>query len=150
MALPQIIYGGGPTTLTFKRGTKGFSASDSARRNDNVSTSGLRESVYEATDLMIGFSLPGLLISDDFTAWENFYSWALQGNSFSFVPNLSVLVASVPWAFNCLVEDKEFSPKYLGGMGRFSLDCKFRVVLDGSAPANAGMIMRAYWGMSPS
>jgi hypothetical protein len=106
--------------------------------------------VYEATDLLISFSMPGLLISDDFTAWDTFYTSALSGSSFSFVPNLSVLVASVPWAFNCVLEDKDFAPKYLGGMGRFSLDCKFRVVLDGSAPGSAGQIMRAYWGMSPT
>jgi hypothetical protein len=150
MGLPQIAYNTGPTTLTFKRGTKDFIAQDSGRRNDNVSTSGLRESVYEATDLLISFSMPGLLISDDFTAWENFYSWAIPGGQFSFVPNLSVLVSSIPWAFNCVLEDKAFNPKYLGGLGRFSLDCTLRVVLDGSAPGNAGQIMRAYWGMSPT
>lgn len=158
MGSPQISYGSAPTVLSFLRGPLNFNAEDSARRHDNVSTSGLRESVFEAIDIMISFTMPALLMGTsgaaDYTAWKNFYAWAVQGGEFAFTPNTSVTVAGAPWSgapysFNCLLEDTSFKPKKIG-MGRFSLDCKFRVALgDAYAPANSGQIMEAFWGIPP-
>lgn len=159
MSLPSITYtptGGGPVTFNFQDGPKDFIAYDSARRNDNVSTSGLRESVYEATDLMIAFTMPAILMASGgaYASWKNFYAACLQGIPFQFTPNPAVTAAAAPWSggtfwFNCLIEDTKFQPKRVGYY-RYSLDCKFRVVLDGQAPANAGMIMEAFLGISPT
>src|SRR5580704_6919767 len=99
MGVGQISYTKpGPTVVTFNiaRGLQSFIAEDSARRHDNISTSGLKESVYEATDLLIGFTMPGMVLGGDYTDWRNFYAWALAGGTFIFVPNSSVTLAAAP------------------------------------------------------
>jgi hypothetical protein len=158
MGVCQINYNTGSTTLYFQRGPLNFIAEDSVRRHDNIATSGVRESVYEANDILISFTMPGLLMGTsgaaDYAAWKNFFAWARPGGSFQFCPNNSVLVSAAPWSgaayyFNCLLEDTGFKPKKLG-MGRYSLDVKFRVAPgDAYAPDNAGQIMEAFWGLQP-
>jgi hypothetical protein len=154
MGAASIQYGSGPTSFNFKRGPRDFIAEDSARRHDNLSTSGFRESVFESNDILIAFTMPGILINDDYTDWKNFYAWGLAGWSFIFAPNLAVTAAAAPWSggtfeFNCLIEDVGFKPKRVG-LGRYSLDCKFRVVPDSYRPANSGMIMDAFMGYPPA
>jgi|SRR5665213_2485774 len=134
-------------------GPQNFIAEDSARRHDNIATSGLRESVFEATDILIAFTMPGIRIGTDYANWKNFYAAALPGGSFLFTPNTQLTVAAAPWSgqeyfFACVLEDTGFRPKRTA-LGVYSLECKFRVVPDALAPANSGMIMEAFWGLAP-
>jgi hypothetical protein len=153
-AVIQYTTNSGTVTFSFQRGPKDFIAEDSARRHDNVATSGLRESVLEFIDILIAFTMPGILMGGDYTDWKNFYAWALAGGEFSFYPNYSVTVAAAPWsgspyAVHCVLEDMGFKPKRVG-FWRYSIDCKFRVVPDTYAPPNSGWIMEAFMGLTPS
>lgn len=158
MGVPQINYnpGSGANVFNFQRGPQNFIAEDMVTRHDNLATIGLRESVYERTDILISFTMPGLLLASggDFADWKNFYSWALQGGLFIFAPNTDVTYAPSPWSgslfyFDCVLEDTGFKPKRVG-LGRYSLDCKFRVVPDNLRPSNSGMVMDAFWGLTPA
>ncbi|HEX4311878.1 MAG TPA: hypothetical protein VHZ25_17745 [Acidobacteriaceae bacterium] len=155
MGAPFINYipAGAAVSLNFKNGPLDFLAQDSGRVHDNLSTSGIRERLLEKVDILISFTMPALLVGDDFTDWKNFYAWAIGGGTFSFAPNVSVLYAPAPWSggvyfFTCVLEDDSFAPKRVG-LRRYSIDCKFRVFNDALTPANAGMVTEAFWGDQP-
>lgn len=154
MGAARITYNSGSTVVfDFKRGPANFIAQDDGRAHNNLSTSGVRERVFEKADILIGFTMPGLLIGDDFVDWKNFYAWAIAGGSFAFAPNLSVTYAPAPWSgglyyFTCTLEDTGFVPKR-AGFKRYAIDCKFRVVNDALTPANSGSVMSVFWGGQP-
>ena len=146
--LPRITYNDGTArTLNFTDGALNFLPEDADVVHNNVSSSGYRERVLECSPILIAFIVPKMFVGGDFDAWWNFYKWARPGNAFTFIPNLSALVSGVPWGFSCVLEDTGFKPKKIAPTF-YSLDCKFRVVPDGSV-ASSGQILAAFWGFAP-
>ncbi len=151
MAIPFISYGSGPTTFLFS--PQNFLPEDAPTVHDNISTSGLLERVFESNAILISFTMPGLA-AGDLLIWKSLYAWARSGSAFllgpggPFGPPPPFLYS--PWTFNCVLEDPGFKPKRVG-LGRYSLDCKFRTVPGAlPQPQDAGSILMAFNGDVPS
>ncbi len=149
IALPKIVYtpsGGSPTTLQFKRGPQNFQCVYDARANDNLSTSGLRERVFEFADMLITFSMQNMLIADstDYPAWAAFMKSALPGITFAFYPNTSS--GFVSDYCNCVLDDKAWKP-VRQGPGRYAADFNFRVVPDIYMPSDPSVVMEWFYGI---
>jgi hypothetical protein len=143
VALPKVVYSTGPAvTLSFLRGPVGFHCYYHAVRNDNVATSGLKESVTERLEMLIEFQMPALAISGDYPAWAAFMKFALPGNQFQFFPN-----ASLADYYNCTAEDQDWDPQRVGP-GRYSAACKWRIVPDAQAPADPSVVLQRFYGIT--
>lgn len=126
-----------------RRGVNNFLAKDTARAHDNISSSGYRERVIEAADVLVSFTMPALLVGDDYESWAKFYRWALAGNQFNFAPNYPASMA----IYDAVLEQLSFEPKRVG-IGRYALDVMIRILPGSRAPADAGEVMQAFWGLS--
>lgn len=148
MSLPKIMYSTGPeVTLAFARGPQGFRAGSVTRKHDNLATSGVRERVVEKTDILIGFTMPMMLVSDDLPTWATFMAWAAGGSTFKFYPNQALATTY----FTCELESAEdaetWEPARVGP-GVYSADFLFRIVPDAYAPADVGVVLKRFYGIA--
>ena len=124
MAYPKIVYtpvGGTEQTLNFTsapRQQPGYSKS--AVRHDNISTSGVRESVLERIDTFLELSVEYIQAGNDLAGWSAFLDFALTGASFTYYPD-----ASQSAFINCLLEDTGETVAYMAP-GVYSVKVKFR------------------------
>lgn len=144
MGLPQVSYLPNDATslilLDFKRGPVDFLCSTSVRAKDNVSTSGKRERVLEAQDLLISFSMPAIYVYDDYPAWSTFAEWAMGGNYFNLAPN-----ADFAGLLHCVSDDTSFTPNHKG-VGWYEFDFNWRIVPDPLCPLDPGVPMQMFYG----
>jgi len=94
MANPQIIYtpaGGTQQTLSFMSPPQQQPGYEKvAVRHDNISTSGIRESVLERIDQFTELSLNWIRAGTDFANWTTFLDFALTGAAFAYYPDASL------------------------------------------------------------
>jgi hypothetical protein len=145
MSLPKIIYTpvSTPITLQFVRGPQQFGCYYSLRAHDNLSTGGLRERVVEASDMLIAFSMLALRMGDDMDDWASFMAHALAGGQFDFYPNAALASSYC----HCVSDDTEFQPAR-NAPGQYAASFKWRIVPDSQAPANPGVVMGWFYGIS--
>lgn len=124
--------------LQFQRGPQNFICYPSARVNDNLSTSGFRERVTEAIDLMITFDMGALRIGDDFQAWAAFDTYALSGGQFAFAPSAG------GGYFNCVSDDTDLQSTRKGA-GVYAGKRVWRIVPDGQRPMDHGVVMAMFY-----
>lgn len=108
MAYPKIVYGAGPTTLTFtyppvqKAGTYDLEAT----RHDTFTTTRIRQSILEGVDIKLTLQIEVVPFSD-LAAWAAFMLWAISGNQFKYYPDAALT------AFNTYdMEDTTWNPKF--------------------------------------
>jgi hypothetical protein len=144
MSLPKIVYH--PltvdVTLQCSKGPVGFACHYKSRVHDNVATSGLRERVFEGNDMLISFNMPFLSVTDDLPGWMSFAQWALAGGSFKFYPD-----AALSDYYNCVSDDEGLPLTYVAP-GRYSTGFNFRIVPDSQAPADPGVVMKRFYGVT--
>ncbi len=127
MANPQIIYtppGGTQQTLNFMSPPQqqpGYVKT--AIRHDNVSTSGIRESVLERVDQFTELNVNWIRAGTDFANWTAFLDFALTGAAFAYYPD-----ASLTSYTNYVLEDTGARLEYKA-VGVYSLKLKFRVLV---------------------
>ena len=142
ITLPKIVYGGGPTTLQFKRGPQAFVPYWKPRLHDNVSTSGAaRERVVENPDILISFQMQHLVIDDDMPGWMTFMAFALAGGEFEFFPN-----SAMTDFYNCVDDLGEWAPKYTAPK-KYSASFRLRVLVDAQTPSDPGVILKRFYGI---
>ncbi len=123
MANPKILYdaGAGPVTLTFLRAPRLVPAYEyAAVRHDNISSAGVRETVYERSDTFVEFEMEWVGSGADVTAWNSFISWALKGGQFSYYPDSSLTAFTNYW-----LENVEWVTAYKT-VGQYTFRMKFR------------------------
>jgi hypothetical protein len=127
MANPQIIYtpaGGTQQTLSFASPPQqqpGYRKT--AVRHDNVSTSGVRESVLERLDQFAELNMEWIRSGADLANWASFLDCALTGAAFAYYPD-----AAVNSYTNYVLEDTEVQVAYKAA-GVYSLKLKLRVLV---------------------
>ena len=127
MSNPQIIYtpaGGTQQTLSFVSPPKqqpGYLKA--AVRHDNISTSGIRESVLERIDQFTELTLDWIRGGTDYANWSAFLDFALTGAAFAYYPD-----ASQTFYTNYVLEDTGARMDYKAA-GVYSLKLKFRVLV---------------------
>jgi len=123
MAVPQIVYtasDGTEQTLSFAYPPRQQPAyQKEAIRHDNISTSGVRESVLERLDEFLELSLEYLPASN-VSSWSAFLDFALTGSSFAYYPD-----ASQSSFTNYVLEDMEGKLAYQAP-GFYTLKLKLR------------------------
>lgn len=131
-----------PIAVPAVRGAKNFLAQDVFRGKDNLSTSGAVRERVGNIDVMVSFTLEAMVMGTDFEAWSNFGSWALQGGVFILAPFYNTSMKQ----YNCVMEAQGYK---IGraGLRRYSADFAFRILNDGSRPANAAEVMDSFWGL---
>ena len=127
MANPQIIYtpaGGTQQTLSFlSPPQKQPGYLKAAVRHDNISTSGIRESVLERIDQFTELSLNWIRAGSDFANWSTFLDFALTGAAFAYYPDASLTAYT-----NYVLEDTGAAMAYKAA-GVYSLKLKFRLLV---------------------
>lgn len=92
LTLPRIVYpSGGSATLSFIYQPRfvPFKVYESIR-HDNLSSAGLRESIWERTDEFFEFTMEYVKTGTDVVAWDLFMQSALQGLTFDYYPDGSL------------------------------------------------------------
>ena len=124
MSYPKIVYtpiGSTPQTLTFSLPpTRQPGAWKVAVRHDNVSTSGVRESVLERMDQFLEINMDWIQSGSELAAWQSFLDFALTGATFDYYPD-----ASAPLLTTCVLEDTETSLEFKAA-GFYSLTLRLR------------------------
>jgi hypothetical protein len=126
MSYPQITYFSGSTlvTLPFTYPPRNVAAYNSvATRHDNVSSSGVRESILERIDNFLEIEMQAVLAATDVTVWNAFMQYALQGGQFSYYPDASQTAYTNYW-----LEDTTWKAGYKAP-GIYSFKLKFRQVV---------------------
>jgi hypothetical protein len=126
MAYPKITYtiGSAVTTLAFTYPPTQVAAYNAAAtRHDNLSSSGVRESILERIDNFLEISMAAVLSGTDVQNWNSLMQYALQGGQFSYYPD-----ASQSGFTNYLLEGTTWQAAYRApGLYKFKL--KFRQVV---------------------
>lgn len=126
MAYPQITYYSGSTlvTLPFTYPPRNVAAYNSvATRHDNISSSGVRESILERIDNFLEIEMETVLSGADVQNWNEFMQYALEGNQFSYYPD-----ASLGSYVNYWLDDSSWNAAYRAP-GLYSFKLKFRQVV---------------------
>jgi hypothetical protein len=126
MGYPQITYYSGSTlvTLPFTYPPRNVAAYNSvATRHDNISSSGVRESILERIDNFREIEMQTVLSAADVASWNAFMQYALQGGQFSYYPDASQNTFTNYW-----LEDTTWKAGYKAP-GIFSFKVKFRQVV---------------------
>jgi hypothetical protein len=126
MAFPQITYYSGSTlfTLAFTYPPTNVAAYNSvATRHDNISSSGVRESILERIDNFLEIEMQAVLLGSDVEDWNAFMQYALAGNQFSYYPDASQASFTNYW-----LEGTTWKPGYKAP-GLYSFKLKFRQVV---------------------
>lgn len=146
MGLPRVTYnaGAGQVVVQCVRGPQNFVCKWETRAHDNVATSGVRERVVEAHDLMIAFEMRHMKVGagEDLEQWAAFMKFALGGGQFLFSPN-----SDLADFYNCVSEDEGFEVSR-AGPGVYGASFKFRIVPDAQAPADPGVVMKRFYGIT--
>jgi hypothetical protein len=142
MGYPQLSYldSGVLVTLDFKRGPVDFICQTAIRAKDNLSTSGQRERVLEAQDLLITFSMPAIYVYDDYPAWSAFAEWAMDDVYFNLAPN-----SAFAGLLHCVSNDTNFTPSHKG-VGWYDFSFNWQIVPDPLCPLNPGVVMQMFYG----
>ncbi len=122
LIVPKIVYpSGGGTTLTFSYPPRMVPAQlYEATRRDNLSSAGVRESIYERLDIFLEFTMEYVKIGADMAAWDAFFVNALAGNAFDYYPD------STQGAFTTyLLEDTNWTAAYKQ-LGMYTFKVRFR------------------------
>ncbi len=126
MAYPQITYYSGSTlvTLAFTYPPRNVAAYNSvATRHDNISSSGVRESILERIDNFLEIDMQTVLLGSDIEDWNAFMQYALAGNQFSYYPDASQSAFTSYW-----LEDTTWNAAYKAP-GLYSFKLRFRQVI---------------------
>jgi hypothetical protein len=126
MSWPQITYYSGSTlvTLAFTYPPRNVAAYNSvAMRHDNISSSGVRESILERIDNFLEIEMQAVLRGSDVENWNAFMQYALAGNQFSYYPDASQSTYTNYW-----LEDTTWKAAYRSP-GLYSFKLKFRQVV---------------------
>lgn len=126
MAYPAITYYSGSTLvrLTFTYPPRNVAAYNSvATRHDNISSSGVRESILERIDNFLEIEMQTVLTPADVANWNALMQYALQGGQFSFYPDASQTAFTNYW-----LEDTTWKAGYKAP-GIYSFKLKFRQVV---------------------
>jgi|SRR5579863_4323943 len=126
MAYPKIIYNTatGTVTLNFQYPPRRAPAYlYSATRHDNVSSAGVRESIFERLDQFATLEMDWVLSGADVTAWSSFMQYAMNGGPFSYYPDSSQAAFTNYW-----LEDTNWNAAYKRP-GKYSFKVKFRQVV---------------------
>ena len=126
MAYPQITYYSGSmlVTLPFTYPPRNVAAYNSvATRHDNISSSGVRESILERIDNFLEIEMQTVLAGADVAIWNAFMQYALQGGQFSFYPDASQAAFTNYW-----LDDTTWKAGYKAP-GLYSFKMKFRQVV---------------------
>ena len=147
MSAPKVVYdpGTGVVTLAFVRGPMDFLPEWAAVVHDNVASSGAaRERVVENRGIVLPFVMPALTVGGgDLAAWMMFMDWAIGGGGFKFYPNQAL----TDW-YNCVDELGGWQPRRVAP-GVDSAAFRFRILMDGQAPADQGTVLRRFMGVTP-
>ena len=123
MSFPKIVYnpGTGAATLEFLRPPRRVPAYfQVAARRDNLSSSGVRESVVERVDNFLELEMEWVGIGADVQEWESFMDYALQGGPFEYYPDASIINFT-----SYVLEDTTWDAAYKGP-GQYTFRVKFR------------------------
>jgi hypothetical protein len=124
MSYPKIVYtpsGESQQALTFvSPPTRQPVTWKAAVRHDNVSTSGVRESVLERVDQFLEINMDWIRAGADLAAWQAFLDHALTGATFDYYAD-----ASLATSVTCVLEDTEARLEFKAP-GVYSLALKFR------------------------
>ncbi len=144
MGLPRVTYdaGAGQVVVQCVRGPQSFMCKWETRAHDNLATSGVRERVVEAHDLLITFEMRHMKVAEDLPEWVAFMKFALGGGQFLFSPN-----SDLADFYNCVSEDEGFEVTRTGP-GMYGAGFKFRIVPDAQAPGDPGVVMKRYYGIA--
>ena len=126
MSNPQIIYdpGTGPVALLFQRQPRRVPAySFAATRHDNLSSSGVRESIVERIDQFLEFEMEYVGLASDIQNWSSFMLWALRGGQFAYYPDGSETAFTNYW-----LEDTDWRADYRFA-GQYGFKVRFRQVV---------------------
>jgi hypothetical protein len=126
MGYPAITYYSGSTlvTLPFTYPPRSVAAYNSvATRHDNISSSGVRESILERIDNFLEIEMQTVLAGADVASWNAFVQYALQGGQFSYYPNASESAFTNYW-----LEGTTWKAGYKAP-GMYSFKMKFRQVV---------------------
>jgi hypothetical protein len=130
-------------TLTFVNGPVDFSAYWELRCHDNLSTSGaVRERVIENPDILISCPMPNMVVDSDMPNWASFLAWALLGGTFQFYP-----CSTLADYYNCVIEGTKWMPRWKGPK-RYAETVVLRVLQDSQCPADPGVVMRRFYGLT--
>lgn len=92
LIVPKVVYptGGGTTfTFTFPPRLVPYKVYE-AVRHDNLSSAGVKESIYERTDEFLVFTMENVKAGSDISGWDSFIQSALQGIPFDYYPDSTV------------------------------------------------------------
>lgn len=144
MGLPRITYdaGAGQVVVQCVRGPQGFVCQWETRAHDNLATSGVRERVVEANDILIRFEMRYMKVDEDLPQWAAFMKFALGGGQFFFSPD-----SGLADFYNCVCENEGFEP-LRAGPGIYGASFNFRIVPDAQAPADPSVVMRRFYGIA--
>lgn len=126
MSYPKIVYdpGTGPTTLAFLRAPRHVPAFVLAGvRQDNVSTSGVRESIFLRADSFLEIEMEWVASGSDVQAWSNFINYALRGGQFAYYPDASLTTFTNYW-----LEDTTWNAAYRAP-GQYQFKLRLRQVV---------------------
>lgn len=144
MALPKVIYNtgaGGDVTLQFAGGPQDFTPRWAWRGARNVATSGLVESVEQGRDILIGFAMPAMTLTE-VASWAALMGWMLGGGQADLYPD-----ASLSEHYHVVSEDQGFEPKRVGP-GRYAASFAWRIVPDDHAPAGPDVVLKRFYGIA--
>ena len=139
----KIVYnpGSGDVTLTSVRGPNNFQCAYRSRVHDNLATSGFRERVFEASDMVISFTMPAMVVDGDLPDWCAFMTFALAGGQFDFYPN-----SALSDHYHCVSEDEGFAPARVAP-ARYSASFRFQIVPDDHAPGDPAYVLQKFYGV---
>lgn len=126
MAFPKLTW---PTSteansFTFKYPPRRQSSIiQKARRHDNTSSYGIRESIFERTETFTNIEMDTVSSGTDVTNWQTFLSYALQGGQFYFYPDAAL---SGKTAYT--LEGTDFDAAYKAP-GLYAFKLTFRAVI---------------------
>lgn len=87
--IPKIVYGTTTLTFSFPPVNKSGTQDRIAQRNDSISLSGLKQSLWWRTDKFLNLQMDFVPLAD-LPAWEDFIDYSLQGGEFSFYPDATL------------------------------------------------------------
>ena len=122
LTLPKIIYpSGGGNTLNFVYPPRKVPYREyAAVRHDNMSSAGVRETVFERTDTFLEFEMEYVKIGGDVGNWDGFMQSALQGNNFDYYPD------ATQGAFTTYVLENTDWNAAFKQLGMYTFKLKFR------------------------
>ena len=86
-------------------------------RHDNLSSAGVRETVFERLDKFLELNMDVVVDGDDLANWERFMSYALMGGNFLYFPD-----SNGTESIDCLLEDTKWEAAYRSpGHKKFSI-----------------------------